>query len=161
MEGAAAAAAAARQSPRSPSSDGDYSSEDDESNSVLPGGRNRRPMYPMPQSHWFPRSISFGAYVPLRGPRQRISANVRPSVTRQHIGVNAPRLHIQVTRPVHSSPLAQHVSNQHGCSRKMFSLSERFGFDRSSRMAAINACIHFSLRIVRSPYYRIRSFVDA
>lgn len=133
MEGAAVAAI--RQSPRSPSSDGDYSSEDDESNSVLPGGRNRRPMYPMPQSHWFPRSISFGAYVPLRGPRQRISANVPP---RQH-GVNAPRLHIQVTRPVHSSPLAQHVSNKHGCFRKM---SDRFGFGRLSEWRLSSQSMH-------------------
>jgi len=87
---------AARQSPRSPSSDGDYSSEDEDSNSVLPGSRNRRPMHPMPQSHWFPRSISFGPYVRLR---PRNGTNAPPRGARQHA-----RLHIQVTRPVHSSP---------------------------------------------------------
>jgi hypothetical protein len=92
---------AARQSA---SSDGDCSSEDDESNSVLPNGRSRKPMYPMPQSHWFPRSISFVAYVAPRVSRQRTGGNAPVRASRQQVGANAPRLHIQVTRPVHSAP---------------------------------------------------------
>ncbi|KAG0565400.1 hypothetical protein KC19_8G187100 [Ceratodon purpureus] len=89
------------QSARAPSSDGECSSEDDETNSVVANGRGRRGMYPMPQSHWFPRSISFGPYVAPRGGRARGGGNVPPrGVARPHVGANAPRLHIQVTRPL-------------------------------------------------------------
>ncbi|KAG0600413.1 hypothetical protein M758_11G031900 [Ceratodon purpureus] len=89
-----------QQSARSPSSDGIYSSDDEESNSVLPSGRGQRPMYPIPQSHWFPRAIAFRVYVPARGGRvqQQAVGNVAARASRQHVG--APRLHIQVTRPL-------------------------------------------------------------
>ncbi|XP_024402989.1 dual specificity protein kinase YAK1 homolog [Physcomitrium patens] len=83
----------------SPSSDGDYSSDDDDSNSGVSSGRDRRLLYPMPQSHWFPRSFSFGPYVAPGVSRHRsgASAPARAS-SRQHAGASAPRLHIQVTR---------------------------------------------------------------
>jgi hypothetical protein len=95
---------AGRQQPaRSPSSDGIYSSDDEESNSVLPNARGQRARYPIPQSHWFPRAIAFRVYVPARAARQQQAGGVNapPRVSRQHVGV--PRLHIQVTRPVHSA----------------------------------------------------------
>jgi hypothetical protein len=43
---------------RSPSDDGDSGSEDDdeEKSALHP---HRRAMYPIPHSHWFPRSLSF------------------------------------------------------------------------------------------------------
>lgn len=87
---------------RSPSSDGIYSSDEEESNSVLPNARGQRPMYPIPQSHWFPRTLAFRVYAPARASRQQAAVNAAERVSRQHVG--APRLHIQVTRPVHSAP---------------------------------------------------------
>ena len=91
------------QSARSPSSDGIYSSDDEESNSVLPNARGQRLMYPIPQSHWFPRAIAFRVYAGARAARQQGGVNASPRVARHHVG--APRLHIQVTRPVHSASL--------------------------------------------------------
>nr|XP_024359371.1 dual specificity protein kinase YAK1 homolog isoform X2 [Physcomitrium patens] len=90
----------ARHSARSPSSDGESSSDDDDSTFGVPSGRGRRLLYPMPQSHWFPRSISFQAYVAPRVSRQRSGAEAPSRVLRQHAGVNALRLHIHVTRPL-------------------------------------------------------------
>uniref|UniRef100_A0A7I4BD35 Protein kinase domain-containing protein n=1 Tax=Physcomitrium patens TaxID=3218 RepID=A0A7I4BD35_PHYPA len=86
-----------RQSARSPSSGGDCSSDDDDSISGVSNGRERRLMYPMPQSHWFPRSFSFGPYVAPRVSRQRSGANAPARASsRQHFGASAPRLHIQL-----------------------------------------------------------------
>lgn len=78
----------------SPSSEGDPFDEDD--TSVLPKARARRAVFPLPQSHWFPRPIVFRTFKSCLGKKQR------------GLGLNGGgRLHIQVSRPVRfSSPFS-------------------------------------------------------
>ncbi|KAH8969598.1 hypothetical protein BDL97_02G041900 [Sphagnum fallax] len=81
---------------RSPSDDGDSGSEDDdeETSALHP---NRRAMYPIPHSHWFPRSLSFK---PWNG------VVVVKEVKKKQPGVGGGRLglpktlRIQVSRPL-------------------------------------------------------------
>ncbi len=90
---------------RSPSDDGDSGSEDDdeETSALHP---HRRGMFPIPHSHWFPRSLSFK---PWNG-----VVVVKEEVKKKHPGgrgggLGLPKtLRIQVSRPVrtHCNTLA-------------------------------------------------------
>lgn len=101
---------------QSPSSEGDFCSDDEDNSNV---GAGRRLIYPIPQSHWFPRAIAFGQYQPPGGrPQQELgqreaSETARGRVLGQREGSGqgrllqelghsraGARLHIQVTRPV-------------------------------------------------------------
>ncbi len=76
-----------QQSIRSTSDDGDSGSEDEESTPL-----HRMAMYPVPHSHWFPRSLSFKPWNRVRAVKQQ---QQQPSG-----GVLPRRLRIQVSRPV-------------------------------------------------------------
>jgi hypothetical protein len=75
-----------QQSIRSTSDDGDSGSEDEE-----PTPLHRMAMYPVPHSHWFPRSLSFKPWNRVRAVKQQ----QQPSG-----GVLPRHLRIQVSRPV-------------------------------------------------------------
>jgi dual specificity protein kinase YAK1 len=76
-----------QQSIRSTSDDGDSGSEDEESTPL-----HRMAMYPVPHSHWFPRSLSFKPWNRVRAVKQQ---QQQPSG-----GVLPRRLRIQVSRPL-------------------------------------------------------------
>ncbi|KAH9574806.1 hypothetical protein CY35_01G078600 [Sphagnum magellanicum] len=76
-----------QQSIRSTSDDGDSGSEDEE-----PTPSHRMAMYPVPHSHWFPRSLSFKPWNSVRAVKQQ---QQQPSG-----GVLPRRLRIQVSRPL-------------------------------------------------------------
>lgn len=105
---------------RSPSSEGDFCSDDEDNSNV---GSGRRLIYPIPQSHWFPRAIAFGQFRPPGGRPQQdvgqrgVSETARgrdlgqregsrqgrllQELGQRRAGAGAGgRLHIQVTRPV-------------------------------------------------------------
>jgi len=107
---------------RSPSSEGDFCSDEEDNSNV---GAGRRLRYPIPQSHWFPRAIAFGQFRPSGGrPKQdvgqrEVSEKARgrdlgqregsgqgrllQELGQRRAGAGAGaggRLHIQVTRPL-------------------------------------------------------------
>jgi len=75
---------------RSPSDDGDSGSEDEETTTL-----HRRAMFPVPHSHWFPRSLSFKPWNGVKTVRHPSGGGGGRG------GVGVPRsLRIQVSRPV-------------------------------------------------------------
>ena len=91
------------------SSEGDSFESDEDDTSVLPKAQARRAVFPLPQSHWFPRPIVFRTFKSCLEKKQR------------GLGMNGGgRLHIQVSRPVRfSSPFPGNL----GISIKVVSLS--------------------------------------
>lgn len=76
---------------RSPSDDGDSGSEDEETTTL-----HRRAMYPVPHSHWFPRSLSFKPWNGVKTVRQPSGGGGG----RGGVGGVPRSLRIQVSRPV-------------------------------------------------------------
>ncbi|CAK9227367.1 unnamed protein product [Sphagnum jensenii] len=76
---------------RSPSDDGDSGSEDEETTTL-----HRRAMYPVPHSHWFPRSLSFKPWNGVKTVRQPSGGGGG----RGGVGGVPRSLRIQVSRPL-------------------------------------------------------------
>ncbi len=83
---------------RSPSDDGDSGSEDDdeETSALHP---HRRSMYPIPHSHWFPRSLSFKPWNGVVVVKEVKKKKKQPGGGGGGLGLPK-TLRIQVSRPV-------------------------------------------------------------